>query len=448
MNKLKLIIFAAAWIAGDCAFAQDITVDEPGSLSSLIDNLNTNSLSISGSINAQDLFFISENLSSLTSLNLSNATITSYNGESLNGAEEYAAGLIPTGTFAGSKISSLQLPASLQSIGMAAFACCNSLTDITIPDCEIGEYAFSDCKNITTITVSSNADITNGAFARCTSLTTINGDKDIANIGNEAFMGCTSLKSFTFGNKLQSIGDAAFSHTSLVSVDMTEAEALKSIGNQAFANNASLKSVNFNSTNTVTLGEGAFFGCTGIKSINLPQGDMPDYLLTDTKSIENLTISDSVDYIGTNAMTGMTALSSINATELTKVPELGKDVWHGVNQPNVTVYTDQSDIIDSFKAAEQWSEFNFTVYSSANDIIKPGETSVTGRFEGKVLRVMAHGCEIASVTLFDAAGTTLTTVDVQGDSATINTANFSTPIYIVNATLSNGNFATIKLIRK
>jgi hypothetical protein len=449
MTKRNFTIFAAATLACNQLLALDVTVAEPGSLSSLIDDLATTSLTVNGAINAQDLYFIGDNLTALTSLNIANATIVAYNGDDLKGAAEYAADLIPAGTFAGSKLQDITLPAaSPLSIGLAAFAGCNNLKTIALPAGEVGAYAFSDCTGITEVTLADNTTVDEGAFARCTSLKTINGAESLTAISDNTFMGCSSLASFAFGKNLQTIGNCAFSHTSISALDFTNATALSSLGAQAFANNTALQSVIFNDEKAVTLGEGAFFGCTSISKFALPAlSEMPDYLLTDNKSISTIELPASVTYIGTNAMTGMQSLKSINAKSLTKVPELGTDVWHNTDQSSATVYTTDA-LIEGFRNAGQWQDFNFTVSTSVADAITVGEVGIKGRFDGTVLQVIATGADIANITLYNTAGVALASVEPNSDSANINTADFSTQIYIVNATLSNGNIATLKLIRK
>lgn len=471
MNKSKLIIFAAASMACQFISARNVTVADPGSLSSLIDDLTTSSLSINGTINASDLFFIADNLSALSTLDLSNASIAAYSGETLNGQTDYAAGLIPQGTFAGTsleqivfptagaitigdmafaetKLSSVQIPSNVQSIGSAAFACCDALTAVEVPACEMSAYAFSDCKNITDVTIGANTAIAEGAFARCTSLSNVNGASTVTSIGNSAFVGCSGLQDFDFGKSLTSIGAYAFQHTALTTVDLTSAESLTSIGAQAFANNSSLETVKFNENGTVTLGEGTFFGCTSITTFILPNvSEMPDYLLTDMQSLQKIELPGKLAYIGDNAMSNMTSLQTINASNLSAVPDLGSDVWHNVDQQNVKVVTEAALITD-FEKADQWKEFTFEEHTAAIDVIANNEVTLKGRFVGDELQVVATGCEIARIALYNAVGATLTAADVHSDAVSINTAAYSTQIYIVNATLSNGSNATLKLIRK
>ena len=59
---------------------------------------------------------------------------------------------------------------SVTSIGEGAFACCSSLTSVTIPNSvtSIGESAFSGCNSLTSVTIpNSVTSIGEGAFGYC-----------------------------------------------------------------------------------------------------------------------------------------------------------------------------------------------------------------------------------------------------------------------------------------
>jgi hypothetical protein len=471
MNNQKLILLAGAALLSTNTFALDVDVPESGTLSSLITDLNTTTLTVSGKLNAKDLFFISENLTSLTSLNLGDAVIESYSGDSLNGQTDYAANLIPAGAFAGTslaevvlptsgaitigdfafagtKITALTMPANVAGIGSAAFACCDGLTTLTVPECTIGTYAFSNCANITEIVLGNNTEVGEGVFARCTKLATVTGSEDLTSIGDYAFMGCSGLQQFGFGEKIKTIGEGAFDGTALNELDLTSSSKLATIGARAFANNTSLQKVTFNQSDAPTLGEGAFLGCTSISTFSMPGvSELPDYVLSETKSISELVLPATLSYIGDNAMTGMTGLSKLDASALSEVPELGTDVWHNVAQSKVALATDENTT-QAFKSAEQWKEFLFDINTGVAESIAAGKANVKARFDGDLLQIVATGCDLARVALYDVAGQTLTNVNVNADSASINTADFSTHIYIVTVTLTNGDSATLKLIRK
>ena len=65
-------------------------------------------------------------------------------------------------------ITEVQIPASVQSIGWAAFVNCYSLSSIVFAEGsqlkEIGEWAFYDCENLKSITIPKAAEIDPKAF--------------------------------------------------------------------------------------------------------------------------------------------------------------------------------------------------------------------------------------------------------------------------------------------
>ena len=139
----------------------------------------------------------------------------------------------------------ITIPASVTSIGGAAFAGCTSLTSITIPASvtSIGNYAFVECTGLTSITIPAGVtSISNSAFSNCTSLTSVTIPADVTSIGNSAFSNCTSLTSVTIPADVTSIGNSAFSYcTSLTSV--TIPVGVTSIGENAFAHWGSTQTI-------------------------------------------------------------------------------------------------------------------------------------------------------------------------------------------------------------
>ncbi len=81
-------------------------------------------------------------------------------------------------------------------IGDYAFALCDSLRSIDIPDgvTTIGYYAFGTCTNLTSVTIGSGVTtIGSFAFSSCSSLTSIVIPDSVTTIGYCAFYGCDSL---------------------------------------------------------------------------------------------------------------------------------------------------------------------------------------------------------------------------------------------------------------
>ena len=99
------------------------------------------------------------------------------------------------------------------SIGRRAFADCQWLTTINIPNSvtSIGERAFIWCFALDSITIPDSVkSIGWKAFSGC-SLTSITIPNSVTNIGKEAFLDCESLEEIIVGNSVTSVEERAFS---------------------------------------------------------------------------------------------------------------------------------------------------------------------------------------------------------------------------------------------
>ena len=143
----------------------------------------------------------------------------------------------------------LSIPASLTvegaaytitSIGEEAFAECQALTEVIIPNTvtEIGNRAFLNCASLSNVIIpNSVTSIGEEAFAGCVSLAQISIPDSVKQIGSRTFAGCSSLQNIALGN------------------------GLSEIGTEAFADCEALKGIYFRSVNPPTVGENIFSGC-------------------------------------------------------------------------------------------------------------------------------------------------------------------------------------------
>ena len=121
---------------------------------------------------------------------------------------------ISNNSFAGSGITSLDIPESVTSIGGHAFSDCEDLTSVIIPESvsTIEYCTFSGCSRLTSVTIpESVTSIGDAAFGGCSSLTSVTIPESVTSIRNDAFAGCSSLTSVTIPESVTSIGDSAFS---------------------------------------------------------------------------------------------------------------------------------------------------------------------------------------------------------------------------------------------
>ncbi|MDE6083177.1 MAG: leucine-rich repeat domain-containing protein, partial [Muribaculaceae bacterium] len=181
---------------------------------------------------------------------------------------------IGKGAFEGcDKLTEVDLSASknLTEIGEGAFKG-TSITDITLPETleKIGGEAFEGTK-ITSVVVPDNVkEIGEGAFKGCSELETVKVGKNVTTIGGGSFEGCEKLTEVDLSeNKtLTEIGEGAFKGTSIT--EITLPETLEKIGGGAFEG-TDLKTVVV-PDNVTSIGEGAFKGCSELKTVVLGNG--------------------------------------------------------------------------------------------------------------------------------------------------------------------------------
>ena len=263
-----------------------VDVNQAGSLKDNIlaqagDLLDVNMLTVSGSLNDDDLNVITNQLTGLLELDMSGTDLKEIPGSFMSGNDV---------------ITSIALPATAETIGTSAFAGCSSLQNVTLPPTltSITAYAFSDCIRLSNITLPSTlTNIGRCAFENCSSLTSINIPGSVAKIEDTAFSECAKLKSVTFNEGLTEIAEFAFQKCdSLESISIPASVGI--IRQYAFAYNGRLSSVEMREGLGTLLG-GVFADCTSLHSLELPSTlSSCDDLLGSNHSINEITCKAAV----------------------------------------------------------------------------------------------------------------------------------------------------------
>ena len=163
------------------------------------------------------------------------------------------------------------IPNSVTSIGDEAFYGCSGLSSVSIPSSvtAIGDYAFSYCSGLSSVTIpNSVTSIKSHTFYGCTGLTSVSIPNSVTSIGDNAFSYCSGLTSVTIPNSVTSIGYNAFSNCSgLTSV--TIPNSVTAISNYAFYGCSGLTAVTIPSSVT-SIGYRAFSNCSGLTAVTIP----------------------------------------------------------------------------------------------------------------------------------------------------------------------------------
>lgn len=216
--------------------------------------------------------------------------------------------------FAGCQsLTSVTLPDSIKSIGSGAFYGCTSLKGINIPASvtEIGGEAFAYCEALESITIpDSVTTIGMGAFTYCDTLESITIPDSVTSPLIATFYGCESLKTVVIGNNVPYIGNQSFVNCYSLS-NITIESDIVFIGNSAFSNCSSLKSITIPDS-VEAIGRWAFHNCTSLTSITIPDGvtEIGDEVFEGCTSLASITIPDSVTEIGYHVCYNCTSLTS------------------------------------------------------------------------------------------------------------------------------------------
>ena len=182
---------------------------------------------------------------------------------------------------------------------------------------KIGDEAFKNNIKVREIDLENGiSEIGIGSFSGCTSLRRIRLGA-VKVIRKNAFWGCTSLTNIVFPNRLESVGSGAFS-------------MCKRLENAACSGK--------------TISERAFFGCKGLKHVDLPEGllKIEKEAFCDT-GLERLMLPESLEKIGDSAFLKCRELEYVKIPENVRIIE--KWAFHGCNHLKVVEIPGEPEFI-------------------------------------------------------------------------------------------------------
>ncbi len=187
----------------------------------------------------------------------------------------------------------------------------------------------------------------------------------VTSIGYRAFFGCGGITSLTIPDSVTSIGVSAFdgcSDLERISVDSH---------NAIYDSRGDCNAIIETATNTLiagcknttipdsmtSIGEAAFFGCSGITSLTIPNSvtSIGDGAFHDCSGITSLTIPNSVTSIGDRTFSGCNALTEIKS--FAQVPPTCYNcAFDNINKEECILYVPKGQIY-AYKQADEWKDF-------------------------------------------------------------------------------------------
>ena len=192
------------------------------------------------------------------------------------------------------------------SIGGNAFAECRSLTSVgnTALLSSIEGYAFSNCANLTNIDLSNCTFIGEWAFRGCPKLSNINLSK-CKLLENYAFIECTELTEVDLSS-CSSLAYGIFAYCSKLKT-VKGIENITTIPANAFANTG-IETLSLPLCTTIQ--EGAFRGCTQLKSIDIPVcQSIGMNAFASCSRLESVSIPNTIKSLGYKCFNGNTSLT-------------------------------------------------------------------------------------------------------------------------------------------
>ncbi len=270
--------------------------------------------------------------------------------------------------FAGcDELTSLTIPNSMKSFELQCFSGCENLNKIIVHDvatiCGIKKFdadanpflyarLYSDDNTeIENLVIPNHVTtIEDAAFANCSSIKTISMSNSVKSVGECAFSGCINLSSVTIGKGVVSIGTCAFSDCRNL-LNVTIPKNVTSMGSSVFLNCKSLTHV-FIESGFSRIENGTFASCESLSYVEIPNS----VTSIGTRSFMNCTnlfhfvIPNSVNTIEYEAFQGCDNVTSIT---------IGK----GVKSIEASAFNCQKLVI-VISLIEEPFEINYNVFDS------------------------------------------------------------------------------------
>lgn len=225
-----------------------------------------------------------------------------------------------------SKLESIDLPATVGSLGNLAFYNCKALTAIVIPEGveTIPRSLFANCSALTSATLPSTLKSMESEAFSSTGLKEITIPEGVTSLGNNLFNACKSLESVQLPDALTAIpSKLCYNCSALTTVNMPS--KLETVGSDAFYQCSKLQDVTFPET-LKSLDERSFGGCSAFTRIVIDIPEIANYAFWNCANVTSIDLGEKVTSIGRNTFIMANNLQTITC-RAKNAPSLGSTAF-------------------------------------------------------------------------------------------------------------------------
>lgn len=260
-------------------------------------------------------FYYANNITSL----IINAKLTSIPNQAFANCEKLVSVILPENVksigenaFSYSGIDSIVLPDGLESLGSRVFFQCQNLTSVNIPTSlkHIPAYCFSYCKALPQLAFGDYVETIEGnAMQNCSALKSVVLPGKLSNIADYTFSNCASLETLIIPESVTSIGVSAFSGCSRLVVTLP----------------SSLE----------TLGATALSGVAN-ETIEIPETltALPNSLFSGNRNLKVVELYDNLTSFGSSVFQNCTGLTTIAVKKTGATQDFAEEGRGGISFPS------------------------------------------------------------------------------------------------------------------
>lgn len=269
--------------------------------------------------------------------------------------------------------ASYTAPSNVTYITAQAFKGCTNLTSVDLSNLSITSLdsnTFENCENLQTAVLPNTiTSLGNNIFYRCHNLETVNIPSGVTTLKDGLFRDCNKLQSVTIPNSVTKIERLVFASCDLLSIHIPALVTSFDVGYYStFSSNKNCTVITVDSNNAKydsrdncnaiieTANNKLVWGCAGtvIPSSVTSIGDYAFQSMLGT-AVTAFTIPSNVDTIGSNVFNGCIGLVSLTVERVTP-PSVGTTLFSGQSMSVPDIYVPR-DSVTAYKTAPGWSSY-------------------------------------------------------------------------------------------